>query len=168
MNTHSFRLAQEADLPAIRDILNQAIRRGGLNAFSEEVDLADRRQWLSQHPAARFPAYVLEVEDAVVGWLSFSGYRTARQALSGVTEIAYYLHNDWQGKGYGKLMLNFLIEEGRRLGFTHLLAILMDTNEASAGLLEKAGFVRWAHLPDIAKTSGGRAGQFYYGYDLRK
>jgi phosphinothricin acetyltransferase len=167
MQEAQFRLATEADLTAIRDILNQAIRRGGCNAFTTEVDLEDRRNWLAQHPADRFPVYVVEVDGQVVGWLSFSGYRTARTALSGLTEIAYYLHEEWQGQGLGKQVLQYLIKEGKRRGFEHLLAVLLDTNTPSVRLLERAGFTRWGHLPDIAQLGEHRAGQFYYGLDLR-
>ncbi|RME97171.1 MAG: N-acetyltransferase family protein [Bacteroidetes bacterium] len=167
MSSLQFRLASEADLPAICDILNQAIRRGGCNAFTEEVDLADRQLWLAQHPADRFPVYVAVVKTQIIAWVSFSPYRSGRQALAGVSEIAYYLHHDWQGQGYGKALLQFLIEEGMRLGLEHLLAILMDTNRASVRLLERHGFQRWAHLPDIARFPHSRAGQYYYGLDIR-
>lgn len=163
MDTPNFRLAVSSDLVTICDILNQAIAKGGLNAFSGPVDLNNRQRWLANHVPDKYPVYVLTIQQQVVGWLSYSPYRAGRDTLAGVTEIAYYLHHDWQGKGLGKQMLQFLIVQAPKLGFTHLLAILMDTNIASKSLLQKFGFEQWGHLPNIAQLSHQRAGQWYYG-----
>jgi phosphinothricin acetyltransferase len=82
--------------------------------------------------------------------------------LAGCVEIAYYLHQDWQGRGIGTQTLQFLIAEGRRRRFHHLIAVLMDTNLGSIRLLEKGGFHCCARLPDIARIGGKSYGQVWY------
>ena len=56
-----------------------------------------------------------------------------------------------------------LLEEARRRGYRHLFAVTMDTNIPSIRLLEKKGFDRWAHLPEVAIIQGQVCGQVYYG-----
>jgi phosphinothricin acetyltransferase len=156
------RLATTADLPAITLIYNQAIRRGGQTAALQAVDEAERAAWLSRHDA-RYPVFVLEHQDEIIGWLSFSPHRPGRSALRYTAEISYYLHQDWQGRRLGDELIRQAIRTGRALGFKSLFAILLDTNQASVRLLEKHGFARWGHLPNIADLDGQECGQYYYG-----
>jgi phosphinothricin acetyltransferase len=158
-----FRLATAEDLPAITDILNQSILTGGQNAYTEPVDLTERTTWLAKHPPAKWPVFVIEDNQAVVGWCCFSAYRPERKSLAGLVEITYYLDNKYQGRGLGSATVDFLIEEASRRGFRHLFAVTMDTNTASIRLLEKKGFDRWAHLPEVAEINGQVCGQVYYG-----
>ena len=161
-NLH-FRLAQAADVPAITRILNQSIRTGGQNAFTETVSEADRERWLQHHPADRWPVYMIESAESVAGWGSFSPYRPERQSLAGLIEISYYLDQGFHGKGIGSATIDFMLEEARRRGYRHLFAVTMDTNIPSIRLLEKKGFDRWAHLPEVAIIQGQVCGQVYYG-----
>jgi len=161
-----FRFATAEDLPAITDILNQSIQTGVQNAYTEPVDLAERTAWLTKHPPAKWPVFVVENNEDIVGWCCFSAYRPERKSLAGLVEITYYLDNRWQGRGLGSATVDFLIEEARRRGFRHLFAVTMDTNTASIRLLEKKGFDRWAHLPEVAEINGQICGQVYYGRKL--
>lgn len=164
MNTSPlFRLATAEDLPAITDILNQSIQTGVQNAYTEPVDLAERTAWLAKHPPEKWPVFVMEDQQTVVGWCCFSAYRPERKSLAGLVEITYYLDKSAQGRGLGSAAVDFLQEEARRRGFRHLFAVTMDTNIASIRLLEKKGFDRWAHLPEVAEINGQVCGQVYYG-----
>lgn len=166
MPTPLFRLANTADLPAITDILNQSILSGGQNAYTEPVDLAERTTWLAKHPPAKWPVFMIEDNEKVMGWCCFSAYRPERKSLAGLVEITYYLDSLWQGRGLGSATVDFLIEEAQKRGFRHLFAVTMDTNTASIRLLEKKGFDRWAHLPEVAEINGQICGQVYYGRKL--
>lgn len=158
----TFRLAIPTDLPVITDILNQAIRAGGQNAYTETVDLANRQAWLTTHKADAYPVFLIEVGEQIAGWCSFSPYRAGRASLAGCVEITYYLDQSWQGKGIGTQTLQFLMAEGRRRHYHHLLAVLMDTNVASIRLLEKLAFQCCARLPNIARVGGNTHGQLWY------
>ena len=161
-----FRIAAAEDLPAITEILNQSIQTGVQNAYTEPVDLAERRAWMEKHPPEKWPVFVIEDNGSTVGWCCFSAYRPERKSLAGLVEITYYLDNHSQGRGLGSATVDFLIDEARRRGFRHLFAVTMDTNIASIRLLEKKGFDRWAHLPEVAEINGQVCGQVYYGRKL--
>lgn len=163
-----FRIAEQADVPVITQILNQSIRAGGQNAFTETVDEDDRRQWLRRHPADRWPVYMIENEGEIAGWCSFSPYRPERKSLSGLIEISYYLDQGFHGRGIGSATIDFMLAEAERRAFRHLFAVTMDTNEASIRLLAKKGFDRWAHLPEVAILNGQVCGQVYYGRRVSK
>ena len=47
-----------------------------------------------------------------------------------------------------------------------LLAFLLDINSGSIRLLEKYGFSRWGHFPEIARFDEITCGQFVYGKHL--
>ena len=63
-------------------------------------------------------------------------------------------------------MVQHALIEAPSLGFTHLLAILMDVNVASIRLLEKFRFQQWGCLPGVAKFDSAVCGQLIYGREL--
>jgi phosphinothricin acetyltransferase len=50
-----------------------------------------------------------------------------------------------------------------KLGIKTLFAIIIDKNEASIKLIEKCGYEKWGHLPEIAVFDTMEAGHLYYG-----
>lgn len=161
--TPRFQLASADQLPTIVALYNEAVQRGGLTASTEPVTVEAWRPWLEDHQGGGYPVYVMTVADQLAGWLSYSAHRPGREALRYTAEISYYLAEKWQGRGLGSQLLAWSVEEGRRLGFKTLFAILLETNTGSIRLLEKHGFARWGYLPDVAEIGGRECGQFYYG-----
>ena len=109
---------------------------------------------------------MVEQSGKVVAWLSFSAYRPGRAALRGVAEISYYVHEDHFRQGIGRALLSFSLEEGRRLGFRQLLAIVLDRNAASIRLLHEFGFEQWAFLPQVARFPEGICSHVFYGRSI--
>lgn len=54
-------------------------------------------------------------------------------------EIAVIVDDAWHGAGVGLLLLNHLIDVGRRMGFTSLVAYVLAENRAMRGLLDATG-----------------------------
>lgn len=155
------RTAEPLDLAAIVEIYNQAIAShstGHLNSLSED----DQRQWFADH-AADYPILVATVDETVVGWASFSSYRTGRGAFRHTAEISYYVDVAHHRQGVASELVARSIERCAALGFKTLIAILLADNQASIALLVKFGFQRWAHLPDIADFDGREVGHVFYG-----
>ena len=94
-------------------------------------------------------------------------YRPGRQAFETVGEISYYVDFGEQNKGIGSKLLEHLITEASAIGYTHLLAILLDCNIKSIALLEKYGFSLWGRLPDVARIDGNVYSHLYYGSEVR-
>ena len=160
------RIARQEDLPVINTIYNQAVRQRFSTAHLEPVSLEERKAWFVLHDPARFPVFVATLDGEVVGWVSLGPYREDRQALAHVAEVSYYVDEEKHGLGYGSALLEFAINQAADFGFSVLIAILLDKNPASIGLLEKYGFQEWGRMPEIARIDGQKADHLYYGLTL--
>lgn len=160
------RIAVIEDLASITDIYNQAIESGFQTAFTEKFRTEDRVEWFKAHSEQAYPIFVFEKDGRVVGWLSVNDYRHGRGALRYAAEVSYFIHKDFQRQGIGAHLLRHGIDACRTLGYKSLLAIILEPNIASAALLEKFGFEKWAYLPRIADFAGVECSQVYYGLKL--
>jgi L-amino acid N-acyltransferase YncA len=159
----SARIATDKDLPAIVEIYNQAILLGSATADISPITLESRKLWLQEHSADYYPVFVAISLDVVVGWCSLSAYRPGRMALRHTAEISYYIDKDTRGKGVGSFLISHAIERCSTLGIKTLFAIILDINIESTQILEKFGFSKWGHLPDVADFDGQECGHLYYG-----
>ena len=157
------RIAVEEDVPAITEIYNQAIELRSATADLEPVSIDSRRQWLAGHDPAEYPVYVAESEGRLTGWCSLSAYRPGRMALRQTAEISYYIHEEHRGRGLGSRLIAHALGQCPGLGFKAVFAILLDLNDASVAILEKHGFKKWGHLPDVANFGDVECGHLYYG-----
>jgi GNAT superfamily N-acetyltransferase len=93
--------ALEADLPAIVEIYNEAIRGRISTAQLEEVSVEQRRPWFRQHSATSHPLWVAEIEGEVAGWFSFHPF-IKRAAYRGTAEISVYVSEKFRRRGVAK------------------------------------------------------------------
>ncbi len=161
--TLRIRPAQSGDLPRIVEIYNHAVVQKGATADLTPLSVEDRRQWFAEHESGMYPIWTALTGETVVGWCSLSPYRPGRMALRRTAEISYYVHRDYRGKGVGSALIAHAITQCAPLDITSLFALLLDINIASIKILEKFGFVRWGHMPDIAEIDGTRCGHLIYG-----
>ena len=80
--------------------------------------------------------------------------------------MSYYVDEKEHGKGIGSRLLNHVIHVAPDYGLTVLIAILLNKNPASIGLLQKVGFEEWGRMPEIAKIDGQLADHLYYGLKI--
>lgn len=159
------RNALPKDIGAINEIYNQAVAAkttGDLLPLS----IQQTAEWFHQYHPLSYPVLVAEVNNMVVGWLSFSTYRNGRQAFRHTAEISYYIHNDYQRQGIGNKFIKYALQAAPAYHFTNLFAVVLDNNEASIKLLQKFHFTQWASMPAIADFDGHVCGHVYYGIRL--
>ena len=162
----NIRLAIYSDLNALVEIYNQAIETNRCTADMDIFSVKERISWFDEHQLLEYPIYVYEIDNKVVGYLYFSGYRPGRRAMRYTAELSYYIHNDYQRHGIGTKLMEFAIEKSEELNFKNLIAILLEWNVASIRLLEKFGFKEWGCLPGIADFDGEICSHLYYGLKL--
>ena len=160
------RLAVRADLPAINQIYNQAVRQRFCTAHLEEVGMQEREHWFDTHDPTHYPVFVAVDEKRVVGWASLGPYREDRQALAHVAEVSYYVDEKERGKGVGSSLMGHAMNAASDYGFSVLIAILLNRNPASIALLLKFGFEEWGRMPEIAIIEEQLADHLYYGLRL--
>ncbi len=148
------------------NIYNQAIRAKNATGDTEEFNVEDRVKWFEKYDENEYPLYVVEDDGKVVGYCSLSPYREGRKAMASIAEISYYLDFSTHGKGIGAALLKYVIADCNRIGKKCLLAIILDINLQSVGILEKFNFVKWGHFPDVININGKKCSQLIYGLKL--
>jgi phosphinothricin acetyltransferase len=152
-----------ADLDAVNEIYNQAVRSKYQTAETEETSLLYRRKWYEEHMSGNYPVHLMEENGEVVGWISLSEYRKGRRALRYTSEVSFYIRKDRQGQGIGTQLLEFAIDRAREINIKTLIAILLEPNISSIRLLEKFNFQKWGDMPNVAEFSGHECNHQYYG-----
>lgn len=164
----TIRFAKFSDLPFIVAIYNQAIRTKCATGDLEEFSVNDRVTWFEKYDKNEYPLYIAEIANKVVGYCTLSPYRPGRKAMSATAEISYYIDYAVHGSGIGTALLKHVISDCERIGKESLLAILLDINSQSVGILEKFKFEKWGHLPDIINIDGEKCGHLIYGLKIDK
>ena len=145
--------ALEADLPAIVEIYNEAIRGRISTAQLDAVSVAERRPWFKAHSATSHPLWVAEIDREIAGWFSFHPF-IKRAAYRGTAEISVYVSEKFRRRGVGKALLEKAIADSPALKLSALVGYIFEHNEPSVHLFERMGFERWGLLPRVATVDG--------------
>ena len=145
--------AVEADLAAIVEIYNAAIKSRISTAQLESVSVAERLPWFREHSPHSFPLWVSEIDHEIVGWLSLHRF-IARQAYRPTAEIGVYVNEKFRRRGVAREMIEKAVNDSSHLELTALVGCIFSHNEPSLCLFTQMGFERWGFLPGIANVDG--------------
>jgi phosphinothricin acetyltransferase len=162
----SIRPAEKRDYQEIITILNQAIANQPSTGFLSPFTVSDRKDWFEEHTLKKYPLLVAELKGQIVGWISISPYRKGRSAFRKTVEVSFFVHQQFKKQGIGSRLLSEMISIAKKLGYTCMIAIILDENNASKRLLEKNDFEQWGFLPGVALISEKIYGHLYYGRKL--
>ncbi|MEA5554315.1 GNAT family N-acetyltransferase [Anabaena cylindrica UHCC 0172] len=147
------RHATETDLPDIVAIYNAAVPSLMATADLEPVSVESRLAWFKGRVPSQRPLWIIEIDGAIAGWLSFQSFY-GRPAYHSTAEISIYISPNFQKQGLGKQLLAKAINESSNLGLKTLVSFIFAHNHPSLKLFEKFGFQHWGHLPKIADLAG--------------
>ena len=104
MSEYSYRIATQNDIQAITDIYNAAVIRGGSSADITPRTYEQRKAWVESHHDP-YAVFVTETADddgerQIIGFSALSVFYD-RAGYDGVTDLAYYIDPQWQGRGVG-------------------------------------------------------------------
>lgn len=157
--TFNIRESRLDDLPSILQIYNAVIEEGSFTADLKSYTLEEKREWFLSLQSTQ-NIFTLTTDSIIVGYFYFSPWRSGRQALDKVAEISFYISREYRGQGLGKTIMTEALVLAEKKGLKYLLAILLDTNKASIGLLKKFSFEICGHLPEIARLTNRTCGQY--------
>lgn len=163
----SIRTATEADLESIVGIYNEAIDIRTATADIENVTIDEKKDWFSEHLCPQYPILIKEIDSQVVAWSSLSKYRLGRGAFRKTVEVSYYVANAFKRQGIATELLKHSIDKSIALGYSTLIAILLEPNIASIEFLKKFGFKEWGRMPKIAEIDGEKYDHIYMGLTIR-
>ena len=137
----SLRNGVEADLPAIRDIINHYIVETAVTFDMEEVSLENRQEWFEQFdPSGRHQLTVAEVDGAVAGYASSVRFHE-RPAYQPSVMTSVYVSEAQLGQGIGETLYRVLLSALEKTGLVHrAYSLVVIPNPASVKLHEKLGF----------------------------
>jgi L-amino acid N-acyltransferase YncA len=150
----NIRKALLTDVPAILEIYNEEILHGIATFDTEVKTIADREAWLKARQTTH-PVLIAEKNGKVLGF-SAAGPWSERKAYSGAAENSVYVVKDSQGNGVGKLLLESLLVESKKLGLHTLIARITDGNQISIKLHQKLGFTHVGVLKEVGFKFGRR------------
>jgi len=154
MGEIKFRNAKLGDLPKIVEIYNSTVASRMVTADVEEVSVESKQIWFEAHNSETRPLWIVEdPEGQTIGWVSFSSFHE-RTAYSGTVEVSIYLDKSCRGKGYGKTILQYCIENAGKFKVNNLVALIFLHNEPSLKLFRYFGFEDWGMLPNVAVLDG--------------
>jgi L-amino acid N-acyltransferase len=143
------REAKLSDLPYISTIWNYYILETTYNYDSEAKDMAFFEEWFESRKALNLPIFVLEVNDEVLGYATYSQFRT-RMGYRFSMEHGLYLAPGKQGKGYGKALMLKLMAKAKEDGHHSLTAGIDASNKESIEFHLKFGFQKIGVFKEIA------------------
>lgn len=154
MEEIQFRNADLKDLEKIVAIYNSTIPSRMVTADTENVSVESRMQWFEEHNPETRPLWVIEDHsNQIIGWVSFSSFY-GRPAYNGTVEMSIYLDESCRGKGFGKKILQYCIDNAGKFGVKTLLGFIFLHNEPSLKLFRYFGFEDWGMFPNVAVLDG--------------
>ena len=152
--TYMIRDAVPADLPAVRDIYNDAVLNTTAIWNEQPVDLANRQAWFDTRQAQAYPILVaVDQLDAVVGYASYGDWRPFEGFRHSV-EHSVYVRADQRGNGLGPKLLTELIERARAGNKHVMVAAIESGNTASIRLHDRLGFKITGQMPQVGIKFG--------------
>lgn len=149
----AIREAIAADLPEMVAIYNASIPSRTATGDLEPIPVESRITWFKEHSSTRYPIWVMEIDQTVVGWLSFQQFY-GRPAYQKTAEISLYVSPHHHRQGIGKNLLQHAISQSSHLGLTTLLGFIFAHNYPSLELFTKHHFQQWGYLPKVAQLDG--------------
>lgn len=147
------RAANKNDLPIILELMNFAILNTSAIYELEPRDQSFIETWFSQKQNDKFPVLIYETEGKTVAFGSYGNFRSGAAYDSSV-EHSVHVHQDFQGKGIGKKLLQRLIELAKKEGRHAMIAGIDSENKTSLQFHSKMGFQEKGRFPEIAFKFG--------------
>lgn len=143
---------KDSDLAAILAIYNHYILNSTATFHSEKLSRNDLEEFLFiSHP--KYPSFLITENGETIGYCFLTQYKK-RQAYDRSAELSIYLKPGFTGKGIGLAVLNHLEAAAKETGIHVLVGTICGENQASIRLMEKAGFLKCAHLKHIGEKFG--------------
>ena len=147
-----YRPFESSDIPALRAIYLEFVRRSTATFHIGDVDEAEMRAILTPE-SLKYRSFVLLDKGRPCGYALYSRYRP-REAFSPTAEVTIYLRKDHTGQGLGTKALGLLETSARENGFHSLVALVCHENAASIRLFEKNEYALNGRVRDVGFKFG--------------
>src|SRR5882672_8265111 len=154
MSAAEIRPATAADLPAVTEIYEHAVRFGTATFELIPPDLAEMTRRFRALMDGGFPYFVAVLDGAVAGYAYAGPYRP-RPAYRFTVENSVYLRPSIHRRGIGLQLMQRLIAECERRGYRRMIAVIGDSaNAGSIGVHTRTGFQMIGIHPNVGLKFG--------------
>ena len=145
----TIRLANQTDHEAVWHIISNVISTGDTYVFAPD---STKEKMLNYWFAVDKKTFVAEENGEILG--TFYLKENQMDLGSHIVNAGYMVSENARGKGLGKTMAEFSLEEARRLGFHAMqFNLVVKTNEKAVKLWLKMGFSIIGEIPEAYKHS---------------
>jgi L-amino acid N-acyltransferase YncA len=154
MSPLEIRPATEADLPAVTEIYDHAVRFGTATFELIPPDLAEMTRRFKALTGGGFPYLVAALDGRVAGYAYAGSYRP-RPAYRFTVENSVYLDPAIHRRGIGLQLLRRLIADCETRGYRQMIAVIGDSaNAGSVGVHTRCGFQMIGTHPNVGLKFG--------------
>jgi L-amino acid N-acyltransferase YncA len=145
----TIRLATQTDHEAVWHIISNVISTGDTYVFAPD---SSKEKMLNYWFSADKRTYISEENNEILG--TFYLKENQMDLGSHIVNAGYMVSQKARGKGIGKAMALFSLEEAKRLGFQGMqFNLVVKTNEKAVNLWLKLGFKIIGEIPEAYKHS---------------
>ena len=137
-----------ADAAAVAAIYAHYVRTSVATFDFEPPSVEAMAEKFGAMQAKGHPAIVGEVDGVVLGYAYASDYRP-RPGYRFTCEDSIYLHPDGRGRGFGRPLLESVIDRAAAAGFRQMIGIIAGGIDASVRLHETCGFATLGRFPQL-------------------
>lgn len=118
--------------------------------FDTEIPSVAEMSHRLQPIIENYPAWVCVEEGKIAGYCYAHEWKK-KKAYSATAETTIYLHPDYSGKGYGRILMEQLIRDCRNRSLHALIACITIPNEPSVKLHEKLSFKQVSYFHEVGR-----------------
>jgi phosphinothricin acetyltransferase len=149
MSETEIRAASPADLPAISEIYQHAVRFGTATFELDPPDLAEMIRRFESLTSGGYP-YLVAIQDGRAIGYAYAGPYRPRPAYRFTVENSIYLAPAVQHRGIGTALLRTLIAKSEARGYRQMIGVIGDSaNAGSIGVHRKCGFELLGTHPNV-------------------
>ena len=145
---------KDADIEAVNSLYNNYIRETPFTFDIEEKTLSQKKEWFKIFKKdSPFQCVVAYENDILIGFASSRPFRD-KEAYESSIETSVYISEKYIGKGFGKLLMQDLLNKIDAHSINRAYAFITEPNNASEKLHILLGFKKIGVLNKVGKKFG--------------
>ena len=150
----SIESAIAADAPAIAAIYAHHVTHGTATWETVPPDAAEIAARMAKVLDQGWPWLVARAADGEIAGYAYAGPYHPRAGYRYTCENSVYVRHDRLGQGIGSRLLEALLAACTACGFRQMIAVIAGTEQASAALHTRFGFVEVGRFPAVGRKHG--------------
>ena len=145
---------KDTDIDAINSLYNNYIRETPFTFDIKEKTLSQKKEWFKIFKKdSPFQCVVAYENDILIGFASSRPFRD-KEAYESSIETSVYISKKYIGKGFGKLLMQDLLNKIDGYSINRAYAFITEPNNASERLHTLLGFKKIGVLNKVGKKFG--------------